>query len=162
MYIKQSDLLWGLDKHFIQDFVETGIKDTYPKGSMLFKEGDPADSFYILVKGSVRLSLGEQNRTTYLVNHAGEAFGWSSLVGLKNYTASAECLKESVIIRFAKESILAIAEVDPLNGMEFYKRLARMLGDRLIHSYRSENTDVSEGLELSFGSGQNIESYTTS
>lgn len=161
MYIKQSDLLWGLDKDFIQDFIETAIKDTYPKGLMLFKEGDPADFFYILVKGSVRLSLGERNPATYLVNHAGEAFGWSSLVGLQTYTASAECLKESIIMRFAKESVQVLTETDPLNGMEFYKRLARMLGNRLVHSNRFETAAVSEGLELSFGSGQDIESYTT-
>ena len=160
MYIKQSELLWGLDKHFIQEFIEPAIKETHPKGFMLFKEGDPADCFFILVKGSIRLSLGKQKRTAYLVNHAGEAFGWSSLVGLDKYSASAECLKESMVMRFPKEIIETVTEADPLNGVKFYRRLARMLGKRLIHSYQLETDVVSDGLEYSFGTGQNIESYT--
>jgi CRP/FNR family cyclic AMP-dependent transcriptional regulator len=161
MYIKQSDLLWGLDKHFILEFTKLGMKETRPKEFMLFKEGDPADFFFILVKGGIRLSLGEESRTTYLVNHAGEAFGWSSLVGLQKYTASAVCLKETMVMRFAKESIEVVTEADPLNGMQFYRRLAQMLGNRLIHSYHLETENVSDGLEYSFGTGQNIKSYTT-
>jgi CRP-like cAMP-binding protein len=161
MYIKQSDLLWGLDKHFIQEFIETGMKTTHPKGFKLFNVGDTADLFFILVKGSITLNLGEQNRTTYLINHAGEAFGWSSLVGLEKYTASAECIEESMVIRFAKEFIDDVTEADPVNGMKFYRRLARMLGNRLIHSYRLETDTGSDELKYSFGSGQDIESYTT-
>jgi len=161
MYIKQSDLLWGLDKSFIQEFIETGMKTTHPKGFLLFNVGDPADLFFILVKGSIRLNLGEQTKTTYLVEHAGEAFGWSSLVGLEKYTASAECLEETMVIRFAKEFIDDVTEADPVNGMKFYRRLARMLGNRLIHSY-GFNADIdSAGLNYSLGTGQDTESYST-
>jgi CRP/FNR family cyclic AMP-dependent transcriptional regulator len=162
MYFKQSDLLWGLDKHFIQEFIETSMKETHPKGFMLFEEGDPADFFFILVKGSIRLKLGKPGRTTYLINHAGEAFGWSGLVGLQKYSTSAEFLKESMVMRFAKEFVQEITEDNPLNGMKFYRRLARMLGDRLIHSYHHETYTIPDGLNYSFGTGQDIESYTTS
>ncbi len=114
-----------------------------------------------MVKGSIRLKPGEQDKTTYLVNHAGEAFGWSSLVGMDKYTASAQCLKETMFMRFTKEFVQEITEADPVNGMRFYRRLARMLGNRLIHSYRHETDAVPDGLKYSFGTGQNIESYTT-
>ncbi|MGW8194854.1 MAG: Crp/Fnr family transcriptional regulator [Desulforhopalus sp.] len=161
MYIKQSDLLWGLDKHFIQVFFEPAVKKTHPQGFMLFKKGDPAEYFYILVKGSISLHPGGETKTAYLVNHAGEAFGWSSLVGMDTYTASAECLRESVVMRFNKETVREMAEADPLNGMKFFRRLARMLGNRLVHSYQHETETVPEGLDLSFGSGQSIKAYTT-
>lgn len=159
MYFKQSDLLWGLDKQFIQKFIETAIKETHPTGYRLFEEGDPADYFFILIKGGVRLSLGKQDRTTYLITHAGEAFGWSGLVGMEKYSASAQFSEKSTIMRFAKEFIAEVAEDDPVNGMEFYRRLARMLGNRLIHSYHHE-PDIPEELKYSFGTGQTIESYT--
>ncbi|SDP54791.1 Crp/Fnr family transcriptional regulator [Desulforhopalus singaporensis] len=161
MYLQQSDLLWGMDKEFVQKFIGSGMKETHPKGFKLFQEGEPAEFFFIMVKGSIRISLGEHGRTTYLVNHAGEAFGWSSLVGMKSYTASAQCLKETTFIRFTKEFVDEIVEEDPVNGMKFYKRLAGMLGNRLIHSYHLEPADLSDGLEYSFGSGKDIESYTT-
>ena len=115
----------------------------------------------ILVKGIIRLFPGEQNGTTYLVNHAGEAFGWSSLVGMDNYSASAECMEESMVMLFDKNSIRVLTEADPLNGMRFYRRLARMLGNRLIHSYHYVTDTVPDGLDYSFGSGQSVKSYTT-
>lgn len=161
MYLKQSDLLWGLDKKFIQEFIEAGLKETHPKGYILFKEGEPADYFFIMMKGCISLNLGGQHRTAYLVNHAGEAFGWSSLVGMDKYTATAECLEESMYIRFAKEFIGSVTEADPVNGMRFYRRLARMIGMRLMHSYHLETETSTDELKYAFGTGQSIESYTT-
>ncbi len=160
MYIKQSDLLWGLDKAFIQAFIETSMKETHPEGYVLFNEGDPADFFFILVKGSISINLGGEEKSTYLVNHAGEAFGWSSLVGVEKYSASCVCLQESMFMRFAKEFVQEVTEADPTNGMEFYRRLARMLGNRMILSYHPEAEIVPGELNFTFGAGQIIESHT--
>jgi len=135
MFIKQGDLLWGLDNQFIKKFIDSAMKKTLPQGYRLFDSGDPADFFYILVKGSIRLNVGEM--VTYKVAHAGEAFGWSGLVGMENYSASAECLEETMVMIFAKEFVAEVAEEDMENGMRFYRRLARMLGNRLIHSYQA-------------------------
>ena len=159
MYIKQSELLWGLDNHFIKEFIESAMKKTHPEGYKLFSAGDSADFFYILVKGCIRLSVGEQNKTTYLVEHGGEAFGWSGLVGMPRYSASAECVKESMVMIFAKEFVENVTDSDPVNGMRFYKRLARMLGNRLIHSYHLEIEGVTDGLQYTFETEENIESH---
>ena len=162
MYIKQSDLLWGLDSNFIKEFIESSMKKTYPKGYKLFSAGDNADLFYIMMKGSIRLSIGEQNKTTYVVEHAGEAFGWSGLVGMPKYSASAECAEESMVMVFAKEFVQDITDADPVNGMRFYRRLARMLGNRLIHSYYLESDEVREGLPQTLETGKTIESPQSS
>lgn len=145
MFVKQSDLLWGLDNQFIKNFIDSAMKKTHPKGYKLFSAGDAADFFYILIKGSIRLSVGAQDKTTYMVEHAGEAFGWSGLVGMDTYSASAECLEESIVMVFAKEFVREVAESDPENGLRFYRRLARMLGNRLIHSYHLDDADAIYG-----------------
>ena len=159
MYIKQSELLWGLDNHFIKAFIESAMKKTHPGGYKLFSAGDPADFFFILMKGSIRLSVGEKDKTTYLVEHAGEAFGWSGLVGMPQYSASAECVKESMVMIFAKEFVQNVTDADPVNGMRFYRRLARMLGNRLIHSYHLEIEGVTDGLQYTFETEENIEPH---
>lgn len=159
MYIKQSDLLWGLDNHFIKEFIESAMKKTHPEGYKLFSAGDSADFFYIMMKGCIRLSVGEQNKTTYLVEHGGEAFGWSGLVGMPRYSASAECVKESMVMIFAKEFVQNVTDADPVNGMRFYRRLARMLGNRLIHSYHLEIEGVTDGVQYTFETEENTESH---
>ncbi|MDJ0622482.1 MAG: Crp/Fnr family transcriptional regulator [Desulfocapsaceae bacterium] len=142
MFVKQSDLLWGLDNQFIKNFIDSAMKKTHPEGYKLFNAGDAADFFYILIKGRIRLSVGAQDKTTYMVEHAGEAFGWSGLVGMETYSASAECLEESMVMVFAKEFVTEVAENDSENGLRFYRRLARMLGNRLIHSYNLDDADA--------------------
>ncbi len=159
MYIKQSELLWGLDNNFIKEFIESAMKKTHPEGYKLFSAGDSADFFYILLKGSIRLSVGEQDKTTYLVEHAGEAFGWSGLVGIPKYSASAECAKESMVMVFAKEFVQNVTDADPENGMRFYRRLARMIGNRLIHSYHLEIDGVTDGVQYNFESKESIEPH---
>lgn len=159
MYIKQSDLLWGLDNDFIKKFIESAMKQTYPKGYQLFNAGDSAELFYIMIKGSIKLSIGEQRKTTYIVEHAGEAFGWSGLVGMPKYSASAECLEESMVMVFAKEFVQDVTDSDPVNGMRFYRRLARMLGNRLIHSYYLDTDEMADQLPQTLETGDNIESH---
>ncbi len=159
MFVKQSDLLWGLDNNFIKEFIESAMKKTHPEGYKLFNAGDAADFFFILIKGSIRLSVGEQNKTTYLVEHAGEAFGRSGLVGMPKYSASAECLSESVVMIFAKEFVQDVTDADPVNGMRFFRRLARMLGNRLIHSYQGETDEVPDELQYTLKAEENIESH---
>ncbi len=149
MFIKQSDLLWGLDNQFIKNFISAAMKKTHPQGYKLFSAGDAADFFYILLKGSIRLSVGEEDKTTYMVEHAGEAFGWSGLVGMEKYSASAECLEESMVMIFAKEFVREVTDNDTANGMRFYRRLARMLGNRLIHSYNLDDADAIYGVQAS-------------
>ena len=150
MYIKQAELLWGLDNHFIKEFIDSAMKKTYPEGYKLFSAGDPAEFFYILMRGSIRLSVGDEDKTTYIVEHGGEAFGWSGLVGVPKYSASAECAKESMVMVFAKDFVQSVADNDTENGMRFYRRLARMLGRRLIYSYGVEMEGVTDGLEYNF------------
>ncbi len=148
MFVKQSDLLAGLDDQFVKNFTDSALKNTHPEGYKLFNTGDTADSFYILTEGRIRISVGEEeeDKTTYIV-HAGEGFGWSGLVGFEKYTGSAECLVESSVMVFENKVVKDLAESDPVNGLRFYRGLARMLGDRLIHSYYHDDTDaIYEGL----------------
>lgn len=158
MYIKQSDLLWGLDNHFIKEFIDSAMKKTYPEGYKLFSAGDAADYFYIMIRGRVKLTIGEQNKTTYIVEHAGEAFGWSGLVGMPKYSASAECTEETMVMIFARDFVQEVTDADSANGMRFFRRLARMLGNRLIYSYNLEIEGITDNLPYGVEEGKELES----
>jgi len=60
---------------------------------------------------------------------------------------------------FAKEFVQNVTDADPVNGMRFYRRLARMLGNRLIHSYHLEIEGVTDGLQYTFETEENIEPH---
>jgi CRP-like cAMP-binding protein len=126
----------------------------YEQGDLLFQQGDLANQFYILLKGRKKLILGETGRSVYIVSHAGEAFGWSSLIDRETYTASAECMTPVRLLRFDREKVLKILEEDPANGLVFFKRLAGILGNRLLHSYKVIFTALQTEVSPSFGTGQ--------
>ena len=136
MLIDQGDLLWGMDYLFTKDFMAVSAKVHLEKGTVIFREGDKADYFYTLVQGRVGLTIGEPAREIYIIDKAGEAFGWSSLVDRNYYSASAECVEPSDLLRFEKNDLNEFLLKNVDSALIFYKRLAGMLGNRLIQCYK--------------------------
>jgi len=154
MYFKQKDIFRAMNKSFVKKIMNVSTTESYEQGDSLFKQGDPATQFYILLKGRIKLTLGETGRSVYIVNHAGEAFGWSSLIDRETYTASAECMTLVKLLSFDQEKVLKTLEEDPANGLVFFKRLADILGNRLLHSYEMLSTAAHTVESASFGTGQ--------
>jgi len=136
MLIDQGDLLWGMDMLFVKDFMAVAAKVHLEKGNLIFREGDKADYFYTLVEGRVRLTIGEPAKEIYIIHKAGEAFGWSSLIDRNYYSATAECLEPTFLLQFEKNKLNTFLLKDIESALTFYKRLAGMLGNRLIQCYK--------------------------
>lgn len=136
MLIDQGDLLWGMDFLFTKDFMAVAAKVQFEKGTVIFREGDKADYFYTLVEGQIILSTGEPAKEIYIFDKAGEAFGWSSLIDRNYYSATAECLEPSHLLKFEKNDLNRFLLKNVESAFTFYKRLAGMLGNRLIQCYK--------------------------
>lgn len=158
MYLKQSDIFWGTGKEFMKQVMNISIKESHNRGDFLFQEGDKADSFYTLIKGRIRLSIGETGQTVYTVSHAGEAFGWSSLIGRDVYTSSAECMEPTSLMKIDRDKLLKIMEEDTSNGLILFRQLAGTLGNRLLQIYKRIFTASERDFSVSYGSGQVVES----
>lgn len=154
MYIQQSDLFWGMDRNFVKEVMEIAARESYQEGDFLFHEGDPANYFYILIKGRIKLTVGESGPVVYTVDHAGEAFGWSSLIGREAYSASGQCLEPTVLDNFKADQVQKIIEKYPNQGLVFFKRLAGLIGHRLLSSYTMITSTAKADSSVSFGTGQ--------
>lgn len=161
MYFKQGDIFWGMEKEFVGEIMKLAVTEAYDKADMLFHTGDPADHFYILTKGQIKLSLGDTGHAVYIVSRAGEAFGWSSLIGRPEYSASAECLSATHLLKLNGEKLQKILEKDSDNGLVFFKRLSGILGKRLLQSYAMIASSTRAEAPISFGTGQVIETQAT-
>jgi len=85
----------------------------------------------------VRVSVGPQGLLAHVASDPGDMIGWSSLVGNKTYTASAECLGPVKVEKVEKSQLDKILHEDPISGMNFFKHLAALIGGRLVDSYRA-------------------------
>ena len=135
MFIQQADLFRGMNTEFVKNLYDTGVKESFEEGKMLFLEGDKAQYFFILLKGRIKLAVGEIRQLVYMVERPGEAFGWSSLVGRELYSATAKCMASTKLLKFERNEFRKVLEKDPSNGLELFRRLAGALGERLISSY---------------------------
>jgi CRP-like cAMP-binding protein len=161
MYIQQSDLLRGSGKDFVKTVMDLAHKEDHKRGFVLFREGDRASHFFILLKGRVNITLGETGHTVYTVDHAGEAFGLSSLIGRERYIASAECREPTKLLRFSAKEFEKAIEADPVNSLAFFRRLAGTLGGRLFQAFQMISGAAQPESSVSFGTGQVMESERT-
>jgi CRP-like cAMP-binding protein len=154
MYFQQADLFWGMNKNFVKKVIGSAEKESHPKGHFLFHEGDPATYFYILLKGRIKLTIGEVGQMVHTVDQAGEAFGWSSLIDRDVYTASAECTQDATLQKFDRRTLQKIIEEEPSNGIIFFKRLAETIGYRLLCSYKMISSSSIASSSITSGSEQ--------
>ena len=137
MYLKQGDLFWGMDPDFVKEAMGATTKENLKEGQVVFREGDPAESFYILVKGRIKLTLGEKSREVYVAYQPGEIIGWSSLIGRETLSATARCLEPTILSKVDRQRFLDILGKYPTEGVTLFQRVATMLGNRLVTLYPS-------------------------
>ena len=154
MYLKQGDIFWGVSEECLKKIYDISRKNTYEPGQVLFEEGTPADRFYSLVKGRVRLSIQRGGQAVYTVSRAGEAFGWSSLIDRGSYSATAEIIEDSILTEIDKIGLRKILHEYPEDGFIIFKRLARTLGERLLQSYAIIADASQQTSSVSHGTGQ--------
>ncbi len=157
MYIEQKNLLTGLDKKFIRKLMGMTVKKRYQANDIIYRDGQNAGRFYVLVKGCVKLSYGTSGQVVFTLNHAGEAFGWSSLLGRNAYAASALATKPSTLISIDRVKFNMVLDEDPVNGLILVRRLAELLGERLKRTYQMMAAQSPYEISLSYGSGQTMD-----
>lgn len=135
MHLKMGDFITGMGKEFATEAMDISEKMSLNAGNVLFRVGDAAGYFYVLLKGQVQLSLGQTGPVVYRARHPGEIIGWSCLIGRKTYSASAECTTATELLKFDRESFLKILTKNPANEALLFRRLAEMLGHRLLELY---------------------------
>jgi CRP-like cAMP-binding protein len=126
-----------MSQEFMNELAKIMFEESYEKGTFLFQESDPPNFFYILEEGRVRLSIGGRGHVVQTLTDQGETFGWSSLVERDTYTSSAECVAQSKVIKIEREKLKKVFEKHLDDGVLFFKRLAGVIGQRLINSYNS-------------------------
>jgi CRP-like cAMP-binding protein len=133
----QAYVFQGVNEATRQRILDSAREESYAPGDFIFRRGEPAHHFFILVEGRVRMSVGQGGLLANVVSDPGDLIGWSSLVENETYTASAECLVSLKVLRFEQQRVDEILLQDPASGMVFFKHVATLVGRRLVNSYQA-------------------------
>ncbi|MBP1747537.1 MAG: cyclic nucleotide-binding protein [Deltaproteobacteria bacterium] len=135
MSITEAELFKGVSQRFVTRIANASDELKYKANAVIFKRGEEASHFYVLVAGDVHAELGTAE-STLAVNKPGEVFGWSALVAPYVYTATARCVKDTRVIKISRDLIEEVIEEHPAEGLAVLKNLAAIIAGRLRYAYQ--------------------------
>jgi len=136
MYIRQTDLFWGLNQNVVNRLMGIAEREAFAQGDVLFRSGDAARHLFILAQGEVKIAMDDSDKRVYTGSRVGEAFGWGSLIDRDTYGGNAICATPVVVLKLDRDRLLKLLNSDTESGYLFFKHLSRALGGRLIQAYQ--------------------------
>ena len=105
----------------------------FDAGAMLFREGDEADTFYLVRHGSIALEMYVPARGPAIIEtlEAGEVVGWSWLFPPYRWHFDARALTPVRATAFDGACLRGKCEDDPRLGYALMSRFAQVLIERL-------------------------------
>jgi CRP/FNR family cyclic AMP-dependent transcriptional regulator len=110
----------------------------YEKGEVIVKQGDVADSFYVLAAGQVKVYISNKEDKEVIVGtlSAGEFFGEISLFDQEPRSASVAALERCYVQQLSYKSLQKVLDRSP----QIAKKLMQGMSQRLRHADRQIST----------------------
>ena len=141
-YLPDHPFFAGLDDEAITLVTGCAVNAHLRPGDHLFREGEPADTFYVVRSGRVAIRM-RQPTGTVVVDTArdGDVVGWSWLVPPYRWTFDAVATEETSVVRLDGACLRGKCEADPALGYDLLQRVVRVMSTRL-HSARVRLLDL--------------------
>jgi CRP-like cAMP-binding protein len=132
----------GLPPGEVADFMAQAPKRTAGAGRYLFHEGEPANAFYVLLAGQVRLTqlTAEGRQVIVRLVGPGEVFGGVLALGDTVYPVSAQAVGRCDLMAWDAERAMAMLERHPKLALNVLRVLAFRIRD-LQDRYRELATE---------------------
>ena len=128
-------LFRGLPDTDLSRIEEISELESYKQGDPIFRQGQSADSFFVIQYGTVSIELddeeGKGERIEVATLGTGSHFGEMSFLDNEPRSANATAATRSDIIKIKYASMRELIESDPRISIHVYRELARFLCSRL-------------------------------
>jgi CRP-like cAMP-binding protein len=127
--LKKCPLFWGLTNREVVDLQAISTPRRYPKGTLIFSEGEEAEGFFVLFSGRVKvykLSPDGKEQILHIIS-PGETFAEAALFAGSTYPAFAESLTETRVLFFSKEGVLNHIRKNPQISLNMIAGLSQWL-----------------------------------
>jgi CRP-like cAMP-binding protein len=123
----------GMKPEHLAVLADCASEVKFKAGEVLFREGEPANKFYLIRGGKLALEAHEPANGTTLVQTlgAGEVLGWSWLFPPFVWHFQARAAEPTEAVSLSGAHLLNVAERDHEFGYELMKRVAQVVIHRL-------------------------------
>lgn len=131
--ISEHPFLHALAPEQLEILTEGAKEVSFQPDEVIFREGEPANRFYLILGGRIALEAHEPADGTALVQHlsAGDVLGWSWLLPPFVWHFGARAIEPTQAIVLNGAHILVAAERNREFGYELMKRVAQVVIQRL-------------------------------
>ena len=124
----------------------------YPSSTVVFRNGDPGDSMYLIDLGKVRISLtdADGHMITLAELERGDFFGDMSMLDGHGRSADATVLEDARLAKLTREDFLSFIKHDPRVTLEMLTALTRRLRhtDDLLRHRIARNVNELEAAHM--------------
>jgi CRP/FNR family cyclic AMP-dependent transcriptional regulator len=131
--VSEHPFFQGLAPHHLQFIAGCASNLRFDAGRLIFREGEDADSFYLIRQGKIALEVFhlEHGPITIETLGEGEVVGWSWLVQPYRWRFDGRAVELTRAIALDGKCLRAKCEASPDLGYELMKRIAQVLAQRL-------------------------------
>jgi CRP/FNR family cyclic AMP-dependent transcriptional regulator len=131
--IAAAPLFAGLSPEHLQLIAGCGANEHFSSGVQLFREGEPADRFFLIRKGTVALEVDAPGRGPLVIEtlHECDVVGWSWLFEPYRWQLDARTQEPTRMVTFDGACLRGKCEADHELGYQLMRRFAASVIDRL-------------------------------
>ncbi|MFQ5935439.1 MAG: Crp/Fnr family transcriptional regulator [Acidiferrobacterales bacterium] len=132
-YLCAHEFFSGLNRDFVKFLSQNARALRVEKGEVVFRQGEPADKFYLIQAGHISIEIPALYGPTLEIQSLSkdQVLGWSWLIPPYRWNFQARAQKNSDVLEFDGRVVLARCEQEPKFGYELLKRFAGLMSERL-------------------------------
>ena len=132
--LRDHEFFAGLDPAYLTLIAGCAKNVVFPENTFLFREGEPADKFYLVREGMMALEVAAPSRGHITVQTfaAGDVMGFSWLVAPRHrYQFDGRTVERTRALEMDGACLRGKCEADPRLGYELMRRFAALASDML-------------------------------
>ncbi len=127
--VRQADLFQGLDEQRLAALVAGAVRRDYPRGALLFSQGERADRFYVVVDGWVKVYREGRDGAECLVGifTRGQSFAEAAMFDRGCFPVNAMVSDDARVLYFPADFFLGRLQEDHELVLNLLAKLSRRL-----------------------------------
>ena len=135
--LESAPMFGALSETELKDLAKVAVPRSYPAGQVIFREGDPGDTCFVIQDGAVKITREHGGRTIALAElRAGDIFGELSMFGGETRSATAQALEDTHAVALLGGDVRRLLASRPEISIKFLEQLAarvRSANDRIAN-----------------------------
>jgi CRP/FNR family transcriptional regulator, cyclic AMP receptor protein len=132
-YLLTHPFFFGLSDDILEFLCLCSSSHQIKTGLILFQQGDNADKFYVILEGCISVQMPAIMGPSLVIQELEiqHVLGWSWLIPPYKWSFQAVAEKDTELLMFDGQTLLAHCEQEPKFGYELLKKFAGLMSTRL-------------------------------